>query len=134
MQIAVSVKRPAASELADLLAAVGWAPPPHDALERSMLAYTSTVSARTSDGRLIGYASVFSDRCLTTMFGEFIGHPDFRRRGIGRALMRLVEESFPEAPVYVKALGDSAAFYWALGFRESTERVTAMFKRPRSGG
>lgn len=78
----------------------------------------------------MGYASVFSDGCLTTMFGEFVVHPAFQRRGIGRAMMLAVERAFPSAPIYVKALGASREFYAALGFRTASTPVTCMFRRP----
>ncbi len=45
-------------------------------------------------------------------------------------MMRAVENEFPSAPIYVKALGASLGFYAALGFCTSSAPVTPMFKRP----
>ncbi len=134
MSTTVTLERPESAELADLFVAVGWGPQSREVLESSIRAYTATVCARMPPGRLVGYASVFSDRCLTTMFGEFVVHPEFRHQGIGKAMMRLVELHFPRAHIYVKALGDSVGFYRALGFRASSAPVTSMFKQPSEGG
>jgi GNAT superfamily N-acetyltransferase len=130
MNATVTLERPAAEELADLFVALGWGPPSRDVLESSIRAYTATICARNPGGRLVGYASVFSDGCLTTMLGEFLVHPGFQRRRIGKAMMRLVEQCFPLAPIYIQALGDSVGFYQALGFRVSSAQVSSMFKRP----
>ena len=131
MEVVVTHERPVPPELSNLFAAVGWGEQAHDALGRSIRAYTTTLCARV-DGRLVGYASVFSDGHLTTMFGEFVVHPEFQRSGIGREMMRLVEETFPAAPIYVKALGEADAFYRAIGFRESRVPTTCLFKRPEA--
>lgn len=129
MRATVALERPEPAELAELLAALGWGQHAHQVLEFSIRAYTATICARC-EGRLVGYTSIFSDRCLTTMFGEFVVHPDFQRKGVGRAMMSLVESEFPLAPIYAKALGEAVGFYTALGFRASSTPVTSMFKRP----
>jgi GNAT superfamily N-acetyltransferase len=130
MNTAVALERPDPAELNDLFVALGWGQHSVDVLESSIRAYTATVCARTPQGLLVGYASIFSDCVLSTMFGEFVVHPRFQRQGIGKAMMHAVENEFPSAPIYVKALGASLDFYAALGFRTSTTSVTSMFKRP----
>jgi GNAT superfamily N-acetyltransferase len=126
----VAIERPDPVELQGLFATLGWGQHTLGVLASSIEAYTATVCARDARGKLVGYASVFSDHVLTTMFGEFVVHPDVRRKGIGRAMMRVVENGFPSAPIYVKALGASDGFYKALGFRTPSTQVTSMFKRP----
>ncbi len=128
--VAVVVARPEAAELNALYVALGWGEHALETLRSSIAAYSATICARTSAGLLVGYASVFSDRCLTTMFGEFVVHPAFQRRGIGRSMMLAVEQAFPSAPIYVQALGASRAFYAALGFRASRTPVHCLFRRP----
>jgi GNAT superfamily N-acetyltransferase len=126
----VSFERPGPAELSALFVSLGWGRSDVDVLESSIRAYTATVCARAPGGLLVGYASVFSDRSLTTMFGEFVVHPQFQRQGLGKAMMRAVEKEFPSAPIYVKALGAAREFYAALGFRTSSVPLTSMFKRP----
>ena|GEM_PF-888897 len=129
--VVVTIARPEASELNALFVALGWGQHALKTLRSSIAAYTARICARTRTGLLVGYASVFSDRCLTTMFGEFVVHPAFQRRGVGTAMMHAVEQAFPSAPIYVKALGASRGFYAALGFRTASTPVTCMFRRPR---
>lgn len=109
---------------------VGWGEHTLPELEASIAAYTATVCARSGNGRLIGYASVFSDRHLNTMLGDLVVAPDEQRRGVGRSIMTLIETEFPKAPIYIKALGASRQFYEAHGYRMSSAPVVAMFKKP----
>ncbi|MGV8894555.1 MAG: GNAT family N-acetyltransferase [Burkholderiaceae bacterium] len=130
MAISVSLQRPEPEELCALLLALGWGEHSASELRTSICAFTATVCARDEANNLIGYASVFSDRCLTTMLGELLVHPSYQRRGIGKSIMELIEASFPAAPVYIKALGESRQFYEAIGFQTSLIPVTSMFKKP----
>lgn len=124
----IQCERPTAPELAKLLEAAGWGVNALDALETSIAAYTETVCARTDNGLLVGYVSVFSDGVFTTMFGEVVVHPDFQRQGIARAMFQAVERRFPRAPMYVKALGHSRHFFEAIGFKSSATPQFVMFK------
>ncbi|RYZ89806.1 MAG: N-acetyltransferase [Proteobacteria bacterium] len=92
------------------------------------------VTARSSDGLLVGYTSAFSDGAFTTMLGELIVRPGSQRLGIGRSLIRRVEDEFPGVPVYVKALGDARRFFGACDYQCSPVEMTVMFKRsPQQG-
>lgn len=128
MSYEIQCERPTASELAKLLEAVDWGVNALDALETSIAAYTETVCARTRNGVLVGYVSVFSDGVFTTMFGEVVVHPDFQHQGIGRAMFQEVEQRFPRAPMYVKALGHSQHFFEAIGFKSSAIPQVVLFK------
>jgi predicted GNAT family N-acyltransferase len=130
MGIDISSSKPTGEELAGLMSEAGWGNLDPRDLERSISSYTATICARTADNKLIGYVSVFSDGVLTTMFGEAIVHPEWRRKGLGKALFAKVENMFPDAPIYVKALGESYKFFEAIGFRCSKTPITAMFKHP----
>ena len=127
-----ALERPDPAELNALYVGLGWGQHSLEVLRSSIAAYTATVCARIPAGLLVGYASVFSDRCLSTMFGEFVIHPGFQRQGIGTAMMHAVEKAFPSAPIYVHALGASREFYAALGFRAPSTPLTCMFRRPES--
>lgn len=128
--VAVTIERPEAAELNSLYVALGWGEHSLEKLRSSIAAYTATICARTVAGLLVGYASLFSDRCLTTMFGEFVVHPEFQWRGVGSAMMQAVEGAFPAAPIYVHALDASREFFSAHGFRSPTRPVTGMSRRP----
>jgi GNAT superfamily N-acetyltransferase len=119
-------------EFSDLLGSVGWGDADEAAFLRSHNAYPLIVTARSSDGLLVGYASAFSDDAFTTMLGELIVRPSAQRLGIGRSLIQRVEDEFPGVPIYVKALGDARRFFEACGYRRPPVEMTVMFKRPAS--
>lgn len=116
-------------KFSDLLGSVGWGDAEEAAFLRSHNAYPLIVTARSSDGLLVGYASAFSDGAFTTMLGELIVRPGSQRLGIGRSLIQRVEDEFPGIPVYVKALSDARRFFEACGYRCPPVEMTVMFKR-----
>ena len=123
-------KSVAPEELNALFLQVGWGQHPAEQLQRSVAAYPFVAHARTDVGTLIGYVSAFSDEVLSTMLGELIVHPEHQRRGIAAALLARVEARFPNAPVYIKALGEAKHFFIARGYRVPSTELTALFKRP----
>ncbi|MHA6644661.1 GNAT family N-acetyltransferase [Mesorhizobium sp. A623] len=74
------------------------------------------------DGKRLGgmaFAAATDDPVIVMLHQLYV-HPDFQGRGIGRALLDEVEESFPEAKVLrlevEEANGAAIAFYRANGF------------------
>jgi ribosomal protein S18 acetylase RimI-like enzyme len=69
----------------------GWARRPSESVLRSVLAgsYCSFV-ARTSDGRVVGFASAISDGILSASVPLLEVLPAYRGRGIGSRLLQLV--------------------------------------------
>ncbi len=130
MALFVELQRPEASELASLFDCVGWGSNPVDAIARSIAAYPCTVCAKTEDGTLVGYLSAFSDEVISTMLGELVVHPAHRRRGVASAMLEVLEQRYPDAPIYIKALGESKLFYAALGFKQPKAEIAVMFKHP----
>jgi GNAT superfamily N-acetyltransferase len=128
----VNVQRPAASELASLFDCVGWGSNPIEAIARSIAAYPCTICAKTQEGALVGYLSAFSDEVISTMLGELVVHPAYRRRGVASAMLEALEKRYPDAPIYIKALGESKLFYAARGFKQPNAELTVMFKHPVS--
>ena len=117
-------------EFSELLGSVGWGDAEEAAFLRSHNAYPLIVTARSSDGLLVGYASAFIDGAFTTMLSKLIVRPGAQRLGIGRSLVQRVEDEFPGVPIYVKALGDARRFFEACGYRRPPVEMTVMFKRP----
>jgi GNAT superfamily N-acetyltransferase len=126
----VNVQLPDASELASLFDCVGWGSNPVEAIARSIAAYPCTICARTEEGALVGYLSAFSDEVISTMLGELVVHPAYRRRGVASAMLGVLEQRYPDAPIYIKALGESKLFYAARGFKQPKAELTVMFKHP----
>lgn len=125
----VTFELPQPAEVVSLFDSVGWGGNLIEHIERSLAAYPCIISVRTSDDLLIAYASVFSDTIMTTMLGEFVVHPDYQRRGVGTLMLEALEKRYPNAPIYIKAFGDSKDFYAARGFVEPSARLTVMFKK-----
>lgn len=130
MTYTFAAERPGVQEVYNLFDAVGWTADSLRTIETSLSAYPCKVCARAPDGVLVGYASVFSDAVMTTMLGELLVHPQHRELGVGTGIMRLIELTYPNAPIYIKALGESKHFYARLGFKVSKSEMTVMFKKP----
>jgi GNAT superfamily N-acetyltransferase len=126
----VDLLRPRAEELLALFHAAGWGGDSCATLEASIAAYPCTVCARDNEGQLVGYLSAFSDEVMSTLLGELVVHPAWRRQGIASSLLTALEARYPRAPIYVKALGDSKHFYKTAGFKVPSAEFTVMFKRP----
>jgi GNAT superfamily N-acetyltransferase len=126
----VELQRPDASELASLLDCVGWGSNSVEAIARSIAAYPCTICAKTEEGALVGYLSAFSDEVISTILGELVVHPAYRRRGVASAMLAVLEQRYPDAPIYIKALGESKLFYAARGFKQPKAELTVMFKHP----
>jgi predicted N-acetyltransferase YhbS len=133
MTYTFTAERPGAQEVYDLFVAIGWPVESARTIKKSLSAYPCKICARTETGDLVGYASVFSDEVMTTMLGELIVHPQHRRAGVGTGMMTLLESIYPNAPVYVKALGESKLFYAHLGFKAPNAEMTVLFKKPWQG-
>lgn len=130
MTASVLVQPPDPEELAGLFNAVGWGQNDPSIVGQSIAAYPFTACARTEGGKLVGYLSAFSDGVMSTLLGELVVHPEWRRQGVARSLLTALERSYPSAPIYIKALGDSKHFYEAMGFKIPKAEFTVMFKRP----
>lgn len=90
------------------------------------------VLVAVAEGRLVGYASVHRVKpSFTRHVGVFSTevHPEYQRRGIGRALMRASQEwakgrGIERLELYTRADNDRArALYESEGFTEESKRV-----------
>jgi ribosomal protein S18 acetylase RimI-like enzyme len=117
--IAIRVnERPSEIELSDLCESVGWSRlgPDYAALD----GYALTTSAWTDNGRLIGWTSIVSDNVRHAFLLDVMVHPDFQRRGIGRAVvLKAIEEmrSRGVTAFHVDCHPERAGFYERCGFK-----------------
>ncbi len=123
--------RLAPEEYRALRKAVGW---PDPAVKDSDLARalqaTWNVSARTSDGKLVGLARVLDDGALYASLWDVIVAPGHQRAGLGtqlftRALKRVADRSL----VALVGTADGAPIYTRAGFVPNDQRSTGMFRR-----
>lgn len=116
-------------EVNALFVEVGWGQHSPEQLQRSIDAYPFVAQARTGLGVLVGYVSAFSDEVLSTTLGELVVHPEHQRQGIAAELLARVESRFPDAPVYIKALGEAKNFFIARGYKTPRTELTVLFKK-----
>ena len=118
-------------EYRSLLAAVEWPPVQQDDIAvAAALEASWNVTARTSDGQLIGLARVLDDGLLYASVWDVIVRPEHQRVGIGRALLTAVLEQ-TEGRRLVSLISTAAgeALYRSAGFAEMDGRSTALFRR-----
>jgi GNAT superfamily N-acetyltransferase len=119
------------AEYRSLLAAVKWRP-----LEQGDLALAAAleaswnVTARTSDGQLVGLARVLDDGVLYASVWDVIVRPERQRGGLGRALLAAVlEQTAGRRLVSLVSTAAGEALYRSAGFAETDGRSTALFRR-----
>ena len=70
------------------------------------------------EGEIVGGVYAFSDGELDASIHGLATHPDFQRRGIGRALMEsIVAEFEPHMALLLTTEPHNAGFYRKIGFR-----------------
>jgi len=117
-------------DFAELIQAVGWGVGcDQSAFDRSSSAYPLVAHASGFDGQLLGYVSALIDGVYSTMLGELIVRPTHQRMGIGRALLAQVEATYPNVPIYVKALGSAKLFFESCGYRRPASEMTVLYKK-----
>lgn len=91
-------------------------------LRRAHLASTAWVGARSSTGELVATARAVSDGAKHAYVADVAVRSDWRRRGLGRALVRLLLEHPALRGSHLVRLGtaDAQEFYRGLGFVESS--------------
>lgn len=101
------------------------------AIARAHLESDAWVGARAPDGQLIGSARAISDGVRVGYVADVVVHPNWRRRGIATAMMRLLLDHPRVRAVRNLRLAtrDAAPLYAAFGFLEESPRYTAMIRR-----
>jgi ribosomal protein S18 acetylase RimI-like enzyme len=73
--------------------------------------------AHARDGdRLVGFARAISDGVSSAYVSSVMVDPDYRRRGIGRALLARLMDGRDDIKFVLHARHDARAFYAAIGF------------------
>lgn len=112
--------------VADLLMKVGWAREINaeyvEKIRRSWVFHDTLVFAK-DDSYLVGYASAYSDLAFTTGMGELIVHPDYRRQGIAKRMLEVIEQTYPETPFYIKTFQENEAFFNSCGFKSKSQMI-----------
>lgn len=88
-----------------------------------MLAGSRWIAHAHADGRLVGVARAISDGVATAYLSTVMVDPDYRRRGIGRALVEHLVRGREAIKFVLHTRRDAAAFYAALGFSPASDMM-----------
>ncbi len=120
-----------AAELNDLFRTQRWHVERLEDLEASLRRVWAFVTARTPEGRLVGYVAVLSDGLRHAYVFKMIVHPDLRRQGVGTRIMGELMALLKEhrlLPTLVATPGN-ARFYEQFGFAPVSNGYTALCVR-----
>ena len=76
-----------------------------------------------ANDRLVGFARAISDGVATAYLSTVMVDPDYRRRGLGRALVQRLMRGRDEVKFVLHSRQDAAAFYAAIGFVPATDMM-----------
>jgi GNAT superfamily N-acetyltransferase len=118
---------PGDAELLALYDAAGWtaytANPAR--LAAALRGSALVVTARGTDGALVGLARAISDNATVCYLQDILVHPDQQRRGIGRSLMTAVLTHYADLRQFVLLTENDPVqryFYAGLGLTRSDTR------------
>jgi len=111
------------TDLVGLYSSVGWAAyaSDPDALVRAVEQSSYVVTARDSDGELVGLARVISDEATICYLQDILVSPRQQRSGLGRTMLEKVLARYVHVRQKVLLTDDEPgqrAFYESLGFTE----------------
>lgn len=114
------------ADLVGLYASVGWAAyaKDPDSLVRAVEQSSYVVSARDSDGELVGLARIISDDVSICYFQDILVRPDQQRTGVGRTLLERALERYVHVRQKVLITDNEPgqrAFYESIGFIEAQD-------------
>lgn len=121
VSLADAVEEP---EVIALYAANGWSSA-HKPIELlSALRNSHSLATARIEGRLVGVGNAISDGYLVVYFPHLLVHPEFQRRGIGRALMKALLWRYRGFHQLMLTADDGAVeLYHALGFERAGKTV-----------
>jgi len=81
------------------------------------------VTARIS-GKLVGIGNAISDGSLVVYYPHMLVHPDYKSKGVGRAMMELLKQKYSSFhQQMLTADVDAIGFYKSLGFERAGKTV-----------
>jgi ribosomal protein S18 acetylase RimI-like enzyme len=99
---------------------------PRDRLERAMRGSTAIVGARAADGQLVAVARALGDGARSGWIGDVCVAPEWRGRGVGAAVVRLLLDHpcLREADRIRLNTRDAQGLYAKLGFVETLRETS----------
>ncbi len=126
--VAIADGRPDPAEVLDLFVAAGYAAASDEASLRLLtkaLAHSNVIVTARSGGQLVGVARGWSDFAAIAYLADIAVHDQWRRRGIGRALMEAFKESAggEEVKLLLLSCPEADGFYRRLGLEPAPEAL-----------
>jgi GNAT superfamily N-acetyltransferase len=112
------------AEVIDLYKANGWSSAEiPEKLMPALKHSDSLVTARIS-GKLVGIGNAISDGSLVVYYPHMLVHPEYKCKGIGRAMMDLLQRKYASFhQQMLTADADAIGFYKSLGFERAGKTV-----------
>ncbi|MFD9654911.1 GNAT family N-acetyltransferase [Streptomyces mirabilis] len=82
----------------------------------AMVRGANLVIAARLDGRLIGIARSLTDGAYVTYLSDIAVDAEFQRQGVGRSLIRAVQEAAPQAKIVLLSAPAAVDYYPHVGF------------------
>ena len=111
-------------EVVELYEANGWSSAEKaEKLIPALRNSDALVTARIS-GKLVGIGNAISDGSLVVYYPHMLVHPDHKGKGIGRAMMELLQRRYASFhQQMLNADKDAIGFYKSLGFERAGKTV-----------
>ena len=124
------IKEIAPKQLQDLFLSVDWASGKHpEKLANAIRNYGAVITAWDGD-RLIGLISAMDDKTMTAYIHYLLVNPAYQKLGIGKELVRLINEHYKDfLAVVLIAYDTQVGFYEHCGFKNDGDK-TPLFVRP----
>ena len=80
---------------------------------------STSIHVAKSEGRIVGFVRVVSDRCQRSVIYDLVVDPQYQRHGIGKRLVELCLEEFSHTQITLGTSTPTMGFYERLGFARS---------------
>ena len=112
------------AEVVELYKANGWSSAEKpEKLIPALKNSDALVTVRIS-GKLVGIGNAISDGSLVVYYPHMLVHPDYKSKGVGRAMMELLKQKYSSFhQQMLTADVDAIGFYKSLGFERAGKTV-----------
>jgi GNAT superfamily N-acetyltransferase len=117
-----------------LYGAVGWGGVDdydEDAVQSALGNTLCVIHATDGDGTLIGFARLFGDGVFHTSLAEIIVHPNWQRRGVGKAMLARACEFCSGTAIFLETFRGQEHFFERCGF-VAKDHMVVMSRRPQT--
>jgi predicted N-acetyltransferase YhbS len=113
-----------ADEVIALYRANGWSSAEKPELLMAALRNSDALVTARISGKLVGVGNALSDGFLVVYYPHLLVHTDHQAKGIGRAMMKLLQQKYASFhQQMLVADGEAIEFYGAMGFERAGRTV-----------